>query len=74
MYSCTAKSRKTLFPKKLIPLYLEDLKFWLWDVAGVTKIYLHYTFKQARFKGEFVWWSTNPDKMQKNQSKKISSN
>ena len=54
MYSCTAKSRETLFPKKLIPLYLEDLKFWLWDVAGVTKIYLHYTFKQARFKGEFV--------------------
>ena len=55
LYRCTAKSHATLFPKKHIPLYLEDLKFLItrcyWQV---TKSYLHYKFEQARFKKNFV--------------------
>ena len=75
MYSCTAKSCETLFPKKLIPLYLEDLKFWLWDVAGELQKFICSIRSSRHVLGEnLFWWSTNPDKMQKNQSKKISSN
>ena len=44
-----------MFLKKLIPPYLEDLKFLTARCCwGVTKIYSHYTFEQARFKREFV--------------------
>ena len=44
-----------MFPKKLIPLYLEDLKFLITRCCWqVTKIYMHYTFEQARFKKNFV--------------------
>ena len=50
------KSHATLFPKKIIPLYLEDLKFLItrcfWKI---TKIYSHCTLEQARFKREFVF-------------------
>ena len=54
-HRCTAKSHATLFPKKFILLYLEDLKFLITRCCWrVTKIYLHYTFEQARFKRDFV--------------------
>ena len=45
-YRCTAKSHATMFPKKFIPLYLEDLRFLI-KRAGwiVTKLYLHFTFE-----------------------------
>ena len=44
-----------MFPKKFIPLYLGDLKFLIMRCCWrVTKIYSHYTFKQAGFKREFV--------------------
>ena len=55
LYHYTAKSHALLFPKKFIPLYLEDLKFLITRCCWrVTKIYLHYTFEQVRFKREFV--------------------
>ena len=50
-YRCTAKSHATMFPKKFIPLYLEDLRFlvkradWI-----VTKLYSHFTFEQDCFR------------------------
>ena len=54
-YCSTAKSHATLFPKKSIPLYLEDLKFLITRCCWrVTKIYSYYRFEQARFKREFV--------------------
>ena len=54
-HRCTAKSHATLFPKKFILLYLEDLKFLITRCCWrVTKIYLHYTFEQARSKRDFV--------------------
>ena len=44
-----------MFPKKCIPLYLEDLRFLI-KRAGwiVTKLYSHFTFEQDTFKKEFV--------------------
>ena len=50
-YRCTAKSHATMFPKKFIPLYLEDLRFLI-KRAGwiVTKLYSHFTFEQDCFK------------------------
>ena len=54
-YRCTAKSHATRFPKKFIPLCLEDLKFLIMRCCWrVRKIYSHYTFEQARFKRNFV--------------------
>ena len=54
-YRCTAKSHATLFPKKCIPLYLEDLRFLI-KRAGwvVTKRYAHFTFEQDTIKKDFV--------------------
>ena len=54
-YRCTAKSHATLFPKKCIPLYIEDLKFLI-KRAGwiVTKLYSHFTFEQDTIKKDFV--------------------
>ena len=54
-YRCTAKSHATLFPKKCIPLYIEDLRFLI-KTAGwiVTKLYSHFTFKQDTIKKDFV--------------------
>ena len=54
-YRCTAKSHATLFPKKFIPLCLEDLKFLITRCCWkATKIYLHYSFEKLRFKRDFV--------------------
>ena len=54
-YRCTAKSHATMFPKKCIPLYIEDLRFLI-KRAGwiVTKLYSHFTFEQNAFKKDFV--------------------
>ena len=54
-YRCTAKSYATMFPKRFIPLYLEDLRFLI-KRAGwvVTKLYSHFTFQQEAFKKDFV--------------------
>ena len=51
----TAKSHATLFPKKCIPLYIEDLQFLI-KRAGwvVTKLYSHFTFEQDTIKKDFV--------------------
>ena len=54
-YRCTAKSHATMFPKKFILLYLEDLRFLIKRGGWcVTKLYSHLTFEQAAFKKEFV--------------------
>ena len=54
-YRCTVKSHATMFPKKCIPLYTEDLRFLI-KRAGwiVTKLYSHFTFEQNAFKKDFV--------------------
>ena len=54
-YRCTPRSHATMFPKKFIPLYIEDLRFLI-KTAGwrVTKLYSHFKFEQDAFKKEFV--------------------
>ena len=54
-YRVTAKSHAALFPKKCIPLYIEDLQFLI-KRAGwiVTKLYSHFTFEQDTIKKDFV--------------------
>ena len=67
-YRCTAKSHTILFPKNFIPLYLEDLKFLIKRCSWkVTKIYMHFTFKQSRFKRDFL--KNNQRRRQKSKSK-----
>ena len=54
-YKCTPKSHATMFPKKFIPLYLEDLKFFILRAAWrVTKLYSHFKFEQDAFKRDFI--------------------
>ena len=54
-YRCTAKSHATLFPKKCIPLYIEDLCFLIKRASWiVTKLYSHFTFEQDTIKKDFV--------------------
>ena len=49
-----------MFQKKFIPFCLEDLKFLITRCSWrVTKIYSHYTFKQACFKKKFVLMNQN---------------
>ena len=54
-YRVTEKSNATMFPKKCIPLYIEDLQFLI-KRAGwiVTKLYSHFTFEQDTIKKDFV--------------------
>ena len=60
-----------MFPKKFIPLYLEDLSFLIkrcrWRVM---KIYTHYTFEQARFKTDLVLMNQKSRQSAKNAIKK----
>ena len=50
-----SKTHSTLKEKKFVTLYAEDLHFLI-SRAGwlVTHIYAHYTFKQSKFKKDFV--------------------
>ena len=49
------QSQATLFPKKYIPLYLEELKFLITRCGWkVTKLYRHFYFEQERFKKDFI--------------------
>ena len=54
-YRCTAKSHATMFLKKFIPLYLEDLRFLI-ITAGwiITKLDSHFTVEQDCFKKKFL--------------------
>ena len=70
-YRSTSKSHATMFPKKFIPLYLEDLRFLI-KRAGwiVTKIYSHFTFEQDCFKKEFVLKNKKSRQNAKNDTEK----
>ena len=70
-YRCTAKLHATMFPKKFIPLYLEDLRFLI-KRAGwvVTKLYSHFTFEQDVFKIDFVFMNQKSNQNAKNSIEK----
>ena len=61
-----SKTHATLWDKIFVTIYAEDLYF-LTTRAGwkVTRIYDHYTFRQARFKIEFVVMNQNARKVAK---------
>ena len=70
-YRCTAKSHATKFPKKFIPLYLEDLRFLIKTVGWVvTKSYSHFTFEQDAFKKDFVLMNQKSRQNAKNSIEK----
>ena len=54
-YRANAKAHANLFKKFFLPIYLEDLVFCI-KRAGwkVTKIHVHLTFEQKRFKQKFI--------------------
>ena len=70
-FRCTAKSHATMFPKKCIPLYIEDLRFLI-KRAGwiVTKLYSHFTFEQDAFKKDFVLMNQKSRQNAKNDIEK----
>ena len=54
-YRCTTKSHATMFPRKCIPLYIEDLRFLIKRPGWiVTKLYSHFKFEQDTLKKDFV--------------------
>ena len=54
-YRATLKAHATLFLKKILPLYLEHLRFLVFGVGWVvTKIYSHFSYEQERFKRNFI--------------------
>ena len=54
-YRSTAKSHANLFKKFFLPMYLEDLVFCIRRAGWkVTKIHVHLTFEQKRFKQKFI--------------------
>ena len=54
-YKISAKAHATLFPKKCIPLYLEEIKFAVLRCGWkVTKLYRHFYFDQERCKKNFI--------------------
>ena len=71
-YRVTEKSHSTLFPKKCIPLYIEDLQFLI-KRAGwiVTKLYSHFTFEQDKIKKDFVLMNQYSRQNAKNDIEKI---
>ena len=66
-----SKTHATLRKKIFVTIYAKDLHF-LTTLAGwkVTKIYDHYTFKQARFKRDFVVMNQNARKVAKTKVEK----
>ena len=54
-YKISAKAHSNLFAKKIIPLYLEEIKFAVLRCGWkVTKLYKHFYFDQERFKRNFI--------------------
>ena len=54
-YKIWSKAHLNLFAKKIIPLYLEEIKFTVLGCGWkVTKLYKHYYFDQERCKRNFI--------------------
>ena len=54
-YKTSTKAHANLFPKKCIPLYLEEIKFGVLRCGWkVTKLYRHFYFDQERCKKKFI--------------------
>ena len=70
-YRGTKRSHATMFPKRFIPLYLEDLSFLIKRCCWrIRKIYTHYRFEQVLFKRGFVLMNQISRQNAKNAMKK----
>ena len=71
-YRANAKAHANLFKKIFLPIYLEDLVFCI-KRAGwkVTKIHVHLTFEQKRFKQKFILMNQKSRQESNNNVKKI---
>ena len=57
--------------KNVLPIYLEDLAFCIKKADWkVTKIYLHLTFEQVRFKRKFILMNQKSRQQAKNDTEK----
>ena len=67
----SAKAHSTMFPKKYIPIYLEDLAFIIKRYGWiVTKIHAHLTFDQAPFKKDFILMNQKSRQLSKKKYRK----
>ena len=72
-YKFNKKTHATMKKKKIIPLYLEHIRFLVKRPGRtVIQIHLHYTFKQECFKIKFIIMNQFLDKKPKVWWKKIS--
>ena len=70
-YRSTAKSHSTLLPKKVAPIYLEDLAFLIIRYGWVvTKIHKHITFDQEPFKKNFIMMNQKSRQVAKTNAEK----
>ena len=72
MYKATKKAHATMFKKIFQLMYLEQIFFAVVRAGRkITKIYLHYTFEQERFKKDFILMNQKSRQNAKNSVKKI---
>ena len=67
-YKVSPKAQATLFKKRNIPMYLEELKFVIYRCGWkVTKLYRYYFFEQERFKQDFILMNQKARQESKNK-------
>ena len=70
-YRSTAKAHSTMFPKKFMPIYLEDLAFIIKRYGWVVKkIHKHITFDQEPFKKDFILMNQKSRQISKTNAEK----
>ena len=70
-YKKNAKAHANLFKKHFLPMYLEDLVFCIKRASWkVTKIHVHLTFEQSRFKRDFILMNQKSRQLSKSDVEK----
>ena len=70
-YKSMSKAHATMLKKHFLPMYLEELAFVIKKVGWkVTKIHVHLTFEQKRFKQTFILMIQNSKQESKNDIEK----
>ena len=70
-YKSMSKAHATMLKKHFLPMYLEELAFVIKKVGWkVTKIHVHLTFEQKRFKQTFILMIQNSRQESKNDIEK----
>ena len=70
-YKESAKAHANLFKTLFLPMYLEDLAFYIKrDGQKITKIHAHLSFEQSRFKRDFILMNQKSRQLSKNDVEK----